>query len=86
VAGDEVGVDAHPDHAQPAGQVMLPHRGTELRVPVPAEDVIDQDVHVAMVGIDPFGELPDLAGVEVIDPQRDPVTARGGPASVVMPA
>jgi len=31
-----------------------------------------------MVGVDPFGEFPDLAGVEVINPQHDPVAARGG--------
>ena len=53
-APDGVGVDADAEHAQPVREVMLPGRGTELAVPAPVEDVIDQDVQPTVIAIDPL--------------------------------
>jgi hypothetical protein len=49
--GDEMGVHPHPQHPQATGEVVLPHRRVTLGVAVAAEDVVDQDVQAAVLGL-----------------------------------
>jgi hypothetical protein len=75
-ARDQVRVDAHAKHPQPAIEVVLPQLLVPLRVAVSVEDVVDEDVQAALLPIDASDELGDLAGREVIDAQSFAFAAR----------
>jgi hypothetical protein len=71
----QVGVDAHPEHAQATGEVVLPDRLAPLEVAVAAEDVVDQHVEPPVVGLDPRHQRGHGLRVLVVDRER-----RGGAA------
>jgi hypothetical protein len=77
VGGDDVGVHAHPQHAQATVQVVLPQRPVPLRVAVAAEDVVDQDVQAALLGLDPGDQGGHGRRVLVVDDQGRAAPAGG---------
>jgi hypothetical protein len=72
---DEVGVDRDPEDAKPLLEIVIP----SWRVPVGrttfqqfrTPDVVDQNVDVAVLGLDLCGPAPHLIGVEMVDRDRD---------------
>ena len=66
VTGDQVRVNAHSQHPQAARQVVLPQRLVPLRVPVAAEDVVDQDVEPAVLVADPIDQRRDRVRTLVV--------------------
>lgn len=73
---DQMRVDAEPQQAQAVLQVVIPDWLVPFEQLFPAPDVVDEDVQPALVGADPFDELPDLFRDEMIDPDRNAAAAR----------
>ena len=65
-----MGMHAHPQHPQPALQVVLPQRLVPLHVPVAPEDVVNQDIEAAALVIDGCHQGGHLAGILVINHSR----------------
>jgi hypothetical protein len=76
--GDEMGVHPHRQHPQATGEVVLPHRRVPLGVAVAAEDVVDQDVQAAVLGLDLGDQAGYGRGVLVVDDQGCAAPADGG--------
>src|SRR5512134_1820823 len=82
VRGDQVGIDGQAENPEPLLEIELPDRG--VPVPgaalelLPTPDVVDQNVDVAVLLPDPLRQTHDLAGVEMVDDDRDAVAAQRG--------
>lgn len=66
VAGDQVGVDGQAQQTQAVVQVVVPQLGVPLKQALAAPDVIDEDVQLARVTIDPVHQLGDFGGLQVV--------------------
>ena len=72
-----MGVTPHAQHPQATGEVVL-HTGVATGVAVAAEDVVDQDVQAAMLGLDPGDQAGHGRGVLMVDDQGRALPAGGG--------
>ncbi len=75
-----MGIEPQPEHPQPVVEIVLPHRpapgvGRSLEH-LGAPDVVDQDVDVSVVGLEPPGQHAHLRHVEVVDLHGDAGTAQ----------